>query len=82
MCHPSAGYNPGGRQVVAVESFKEAMTIGALGCVMGHFYKHLEVVQGWLVQNGISPEQAAAATGSYFNTFNQVDDAPVILGHP
>jgi pyrroline-5-carboxylate reductase len=57
--------------VVPVATFKEAMTVGALGCVMGHFYKHLETVEGWLLANGIDKETAAAATGSYFNTFNQ-----------
>ena len=68
--------------VVAVDSFKQAMTVGALGCVMGHFYKHLETVQEWLMAQGISAEQAAMATGSYFNTFNQASKVRTLLPPP
>jgi pyrroline-5-carboxylate reductase len=49
--------------VVPVATFKEAMTVGVLGCVMGHFYKHLETVESWLLENGINEKTAAAATG-------------------
>ena len=68
--------------VVAVDSFKQAMTVGALGCVMGHFYKHMETVQEWLMAQGISAEQAAMATGSYFNTFNQASKVRTLLPPP
>lgn len=37
---------------------------------MGHFYKTLETVEGWLVSRGVSAEQAAAATSAYFTTFH------------
>ena len=37
---------------------------------MGHFYKTLETVEGWLVSRGVSAEQAAAAPSAYFTTFH------------
>lgn len=56
--------------VIALDSFEQlsALSVGAL---MGHFYKTLQTVEGYLVKHGFEPEAAAAATGSYYNTFNQ-----------
>lgn len=56
--------------VIPLENFGQLAALN-VGTLMGHFYKTLQTVEEWLVAHGISAEQAAAATGSYFNTFNQ-----------
>eukprot|EP00937_MAST-01D_sp_MAST-1D-sp2_P007143 g7143.t1 len=54
---------------VPVDSFEEAMKIGACSCVMGDFYAHLRAVHEWLEGQGIESGTASTAVASYFATF-------------
>merc|ERR1712226_1748350 len=56
-------------RVIAAPDYDKAMTMGAIGCVMGDFYAHLRTCHEWLKDEGVEEGMASKTVGSYFSTF-------------